>query len=126
MQRFTELRVWQRSHQLALRVYQLTRAFPKEELFGLVAQTRRAAVSVPSNIAEGSKRRGRADYARFLNIAEGSLAETETLVRLSRDLALTETSRADDLIAECDEISRMLHALRTAVVKSRRQVTPRA
>ena len=89
MQRFTELKVWQRSHGLALQLYRLTAAFPVEERFGLVTQIRRAAVSVPTNIAEGSKRQGKLDYARFLNIAEGSLVETEYLVMLSRDLGVS-------------------------------------
>ncbi len=77
MQRFTELRVWQRSHALVLNVYRLTESFPQQERYGLTAQLRRAALSVPTNIAEGSKRLTSLEYARFLNIAEGSLAETE-------------------------------------------------
>jgi four helix bundle protein len=79
MQRFTDLKVWQRSHALVLRIYQLTAGFPAEERFGLGVQLRRAALSVPTNIAEGSKRQGSQEYARFLNIAEGSLAETECI-----------------------------------------------
>ncbi|MFZ0959277.1 MAG: four helix bundle protein [Terriglobia bacterium] len=86
MQRFTDLNVWQRSHSLAPRVYRLTKALPSDEKYGLVSQLRRAAVSVPTNIAEGSKREGNQDFARFLNIAEGSPAETEYLIMLSRDL----------------------------------------
>ena len=74
MQRFTELTVWQRSHELALEIYRLTERFPKDERFGVTSQLRRAAVSTASNIAEGSKRQHRRDYARFLNIAEASLA----------------------------------------------------
>jgi len=115
MQRFTNLKVWQRSHALALQVYRLTAAFPAEERFGLVTQIRRAAVSVPTNIAEGSKRQGKLDYARFLNIAEGSLAETEYLVMLSRDLGYVSTGAAEPPLAEIGDIARMLHNLRTRV-----------
>jgi four helix bundle protein len=115
MQRFTDLRVWQRSHALVLALYELTDRFPRSERFGLVSQLRRAAVSVPTNIAEGSKRRGAADYARFLNLAEGSLAETEYLILLSRDLGYATNDVAQPLLAEVSEIARMLHALRTKV-----------
>jgi four helix bundle protein len=79
VQRFTDLKVWQRSHALTLDIYKFTATFPTDERFGLISQLRRAAVSVPTNIAEGSKRQSNPDYARFLNIAEGSLAETEYL-----------------------------------------------
>lgn len=72
--RFEELKVWQKAHALVLRVYQYSAGFPKSELYGLASQIRRAAVSVPANIAEGFKRRGRPDKVRFLNIAQGSLA----------------------------------------------------
>ena len=72
---FEDLVVWQKAHALALSVYRLTRSFPREERFGLTSQLRRAAVSVPGNIAEGFKRRGRTDKARLMNVAEGSLEE---------------------------------------------------
>jgi len=115
MQRFTDLKVWQRSHSLALRVYRLTKALPADEKYGLVSQLRRAAVSVATNIAEGSKREGNQDFARFLNIAEGSLVETEYLIMLSRDLDyLTPTSVAP-LLSEIKEVARMLHYLRMEV-----------
>ena len=115
MQRFTELAVWQRSHALVLQIYKLTRGFPTEERFNLVSQVRRAALSVPTNIAEGSKRTGRQDYARFLNIAEGSLAEAEYLLMVGRDLGYIEGGSFATLQIEIEEISRMLHGLRTAV-----------
>src|SRR5215470_7007719 len=86
MQRFTDLRVWQKGHAFVLQVYRLTKNFPAEERYGLTSQLRRAALSVPTNIAEGSKRQTNAEYARFLNIAEGSLAESEYLLMVSRDL----------------------------------------
>jgi four helix bundle protein len=115
MQHFTELKVWQRSHALVLDVYRLTSNFPADERFGLTSQLRRAAASVPTNIAEGAKRTGRQDYARFLNIAQGSLAETEYLVMLSRDLGYLASERAKDALSEISEIAGMLHALRKKV-----------
>lgn len=119
MQPFTDLKVWQRSHALALDVYRLTSTFPQDERFGLVSQLRRAAVSIASNIAEGSKRTHRKDYPRFLNIAEGSAAELAYLIILSRDLGFVAADRSQSLLAEIDEISRMLYALRQRVENAR-------
>lgn len=115
MQRFQDLKVWQRSHMLVLEIYRLSKDFPAAERFGLVSQLRRAAASVPTNIAEGSKRQRRPDYARFLNIAEGSLAETEYLILLSGDLGYLPRDHATRLTDEVTEIARMLHALRSKV-----------
>ena len=115
MQRFTDLKVWQRSHALVLTIYRATARFPPDERFGITSQLRRAAVSVPSNIAEGSKRQGRRDYARFLNIAEGSLGETQYLLMLARDLGHLPQDVAAPLLDEADEIARMLHTLRVKV-----------
>ena len=115
MQRFQDLKVWQRSHELVLELYRLTKAFPDAERFGLVSQLRRAAASVPTNVAEGSKRQHPQDFSRFLNIAEGSLAETTYLLMLGRDLGYLETDVARPLLAEAEEISRMLFVLRTKV-----------
>lgn len=115
MQPFTELKVWQRSHALTLKIYALTRGFPAEERFGLTSQLRRAAISVATNIAEGSRRQHAQDFARFLNIAEASLAELEYLLMLARDLELADQSTLDPLSSEAVEIARMLHALRRKV-----------
>ncbi len=115
MQRFTDLKVWQRSHALVLTVYRQTASFPDHERYGLTSQVRRAAASVPTNIAEGSKRVHPQDYARFLNIAEGSLAETEYLLLLGRDLGYLGGEATTPVLAEVDEIARMLHALRAKV-----------
>ena len=115
MQRFTDLKVWQRSHALTLEIYRFRATFPTDERFGLVSQLRRAAVSVPTNIAEGSKRQSSPDYARFLNIAEGSLAETEYLLLLSRDLGYLKHEACEHPLAEVADVARMLHALRTKV-----------
>jgi len=111
MQHFSELKVWQKSHALVLDLYRLTTRFPGEERYGLTSQLRRAAVSVPTNIAEGTKRRGKLDYARFLNIAEGSLSETEYLVVLSCDLGYLQKQETEKPLSEISEIARMLYAL---------------
>ena len=105
-QRFEDLIVWQKSHALTLRVYRTTRSFPKEELFGLSAQRRRAAVSVPANIAEGFSKRGRADKARYLNTAQASLEELHYYFILARDLSYLTDQYWNDL----DEVARMLGA----------------
>jgi four helix bundle protein len=117
VQRFTDLLVWKRSHSLVLEIYRLTANFPADERFGLVSQLRRAAASVPTNIAEGSKRRSSAEYGRFLNIAEGSLAETEYLLMLSKDLSFLTKQSAETILEELTEIARMLSALRSKVEK---------
>jgi four helix bundle protein len=115
MQRFTDLQVWQKGHALALKLYRLSRSFPPDERFGLTSQLRRAAVSVAANIAEGSKRRTRPEYARFLNLAEGSIAEVEYLLMLARDLEYLPLLPARQSIDEATEIARMLHGLRAKV-----------
>ncbi len=117
MQHFMNLKVWQRSHQLVLDLYKLTLGFPKDERLGLISQLRRSAASVPTNIAEGAKRLGQQDFARFLNIAEGSLAETEYLIVLSTDLGYLASTRAKCLFEEISEIARMLNSLRARIVE---------
>lgn len=115
MQRFTELRVWHGAQELAGEVYRLSRGFPAEEKFGMVSQLRRAAVSVSSNIAEGSKRLSSADYARFINMAEGSLNEVESLLHLSARLSFIARNDLDSLLARIDPLERMLAALRSRI-----------
>jgi four helix bundle protein len=115
MQRFRDLKVWQRSHALVKKVYSHTRRFPEDERFGIVPQLRRAAVSVPTNVAEGSKRSHKADYARFLNIAEASLSETQYLLLLSSDLDYLPSAAFSLLDTEIEEIARMLFRLRRKV-----------
>jgi four helix bundle protein len=117
MQRFTELKVWQRSHGLTLEIYRVTASFPTAERYGLISQLRRAAASIPTNIAVGSKRQSNQEYARFLNIAEGSLAETEYPVMLSRDLGFLARDSSDELLKEINEIARMLNALKKKVAE---------
>lgn len=113
--RSTDLKVWQRSHALVLQIYALTREFPADERFGLTAQLRRAATSVPTNIAEGSRRQHAPDFARFLNVAESSLAEVEYLLMLTKDLGYADALALAPHLVEVDEIQRMLFALRRKV-----------
>jgi four helix bundle protein len=115
MQRFTDLLVWQRSHALVLQIYKKSATFPSSERFGLISQLRRAALSVPTNIAEGSKRQSNQEYARFLNIAEASLVETEYLLMVSRDLKYLEAKESESLFLEIGEVAKMLHGLRMRV-----------
>ena len=114
-----DLIVWQRSFALADDVYRLTRSFPKEELYGMTSQLRRAAVSIPANIAEGYGRFSGKDYSRFLAIAHGSARELETLLLLSARVGLTRQEAIRDPLAQLEECRRMLWSLRQRV--SRRQ-----
>ena len=115
MQRFTDLKVWQRGHALVLDIYKLTRDFPAEELYGMTSQLRRAALSVPTNIVEGSRRVHAQDFARFLNLGESSIGETEYLLMASRDLGYLSHESAEPRIAEAEEIFAMLNAFRQKV-----------
>lgn len=102
---FTDLLAWQRAHQLTLRVYRETERFPKSETFGLTSQLRRASVSIAANVAEGFKRSGRPEKARFLNIAQGSLEETRYYLILANDLAYADTK---PLLEILNEVGRLL------------------
>jgi len=113
-QSFEDLIVWQKSHQLTLLVYRVTSAFPKTELYGLVSQMRRAAVSVPANIAEGFKRRKNPDKARCMNIAQGSLEEVRYYFLLSRDLGYLKDIERNRI----DEVARLLTAYIRSVLRS--------
>jgi len=109
---YRDLVVWQKSKDFVSKLYLLTQPFPKEEQFGLVAQMRRAAVSIPSNIAEGRGRRSRKDFVQFLHIASGSLAELETQLEISRDLGFIETTAYQESLDALGEIGRMLSSMR--------------
>jgi four helix bundle protein len=114
---FRDFIVWQKAHQLALAVYKETGRFPKEEVYGLTSQIRRAAVSTAANIAEGSKRRrSRNDFAHFLSISQGSNAEVQYFIELSRDLRLISPPVAEGLHKISDEIGAMLHRLIDSVM----------
>ncbi len=111
MQDFKKLRVWEKGHQLTLAVYKLTARFPKEELYGLTSQMRRAAASIVSNIAEGCGRTGRADFARFLQMATGSASEVEYQLLLAHDLRFIKEEDYRTLAGAVIEVKRMLSAL---------------
>jgi len=121
MQRFTQIKTWERSHAFVLAIYKESKVFPRHELFGITSQLRRAAVSVSCNIAEGSKRRSRCDYARFLNIAEASIAEVEALLMICKDLGYLVLVRAAQLLEEAEVIARMASLLRQAVESAERR-----
>ena len=112
---FRDLLVWRKAHELVLAVYAFTAAFPKTETYGLSLQMRRAAVSVPANIAEGFRRRGKPEKARFMNIAEGSLEESRYYLILAQDLGYGDTAKLTGLL---EEVSRMLGAYADAILTS--------
>ena len=112
---FQDLLVWQKAHQFVLGVYALTAAFPKQETYGLSLQMRRASVSIPANIAEGFRRRGKADKARFMNIAEGSVEECRYFLILANDLGYGDTQK---LSSTLEEVSRLLGAYASAILAS--------
>ena len=112
---FEDLIVWQKAHQFVLRVYRLTDGFPKSELYGLTSQLRRAAVSIPANIAEGFKKKGKADKARFMNIAQGSLEECRYYLILARDLKYGDVASTQP---QLEETSKLLEAYVSAIIAS--------
>jgi len=111
VQDFKNLKVWERAHRLTLSVYQTTRCFPKEELYGLTSQMRRASSSIGANIAEGCGRRGNPELLRFLQIAMGSASELEYHLLLARDLNLMEVNAHRNVSREVAEVKRMLATL---------------
>lgn len=108
MQDFRNLKIWQRSHDLTLEIYKLTKTFPKEELFGLTSQLRRASSSVSANIAEGCGRNSDVDFARFIQISIGSISETQYHILLARDLGYIKPETFKSLENDANEIKRML------------------
>ena len=108
MKDFRDLKVWAKAHELALTVYRATSGFPKEELYGLTSQIRRASVSVPTNIAEGCGRGSDADFARFLQIAMGSASEVEYLLLLAHDLKFIDDSVYSVLNLNAVEVKKMI------------------
>ena len=110
---FQDLVVWRKAHEFVLAVYKFTQGFPKEETYGLRLQMRRAAVSIGATIAEGFRKRGRADKARFINIAEGSLEECRYYLILAGDLGY---GSPDNLMDSLEEVSRLLHASSRALL----------
>ena len=122
IQTFKDLEAWREGHQLVLRVYRLTKVFPKEELFGLVSQLRRASVSITSNIAEGFSRQGLGEKVQFYSIALGSTTELQNQIQISLDVGLL---GSDDFVL-CDRQSIIVHKLINGLIKStrRRSHTP--
>ena len=112
---FRDLMVWRKAHEFVLAVYRFTSTFPKSKIYGLAQQMRRAAVSIPANIAEGFTRRGKTDKARFMNIAEASLEESRYYLILSQDLGYGQT---DVLMNALEDVSRPLNAYARAILAS--------
>lgn len=112
---FEDLVVWQKSHALVLAIYRISAVFPKNEMYGLVPQVRRAAVSIPANMAEGFKKRGKADKARFMNIAQGSLEETRYYLILARDLGYL---NSNNLLDQLEKVSRLLEVYSRTILTS--------
>ncbi|MDX1963129.1 MAG: four helix bundle protein [Pirellulales bacterium] len=112
---YRQLIVWQKSMDAVVKVYELTREFPNHELYCLTSQIRRAAISIPSNIAEGNARASSKDYLNFLAIAQGSLAELETQLELAKRLQYSQPWLIDDLCELLTEVDKMLAALRNSL-----------
>ena len=108
MKDFRSLKVWEKAHLLTLKIYKVTEKFPREELYGLTSQIRRACVSIPTNIAEGCVRSSDADFSRFIYIALGSTSELEYLMMLAMDLNFIKTELHTELNNEINEIKKML------------------
>jgi four helix bundle protein len=111
MESYQELKVWQKAREVVVEIYRITKEFPRDEIYGLVSQMRRAAVSVPSNIAEGWGRTSTKDYIRFLKIARGSILELETQIIISCDLEYINEEIKDKLINGVGETGKMINGL---------------
>jgi four helix bundle protein len=116
---YRDLEVWQRSMQLAKRIYQITQKFPSDERFGLTNQLRRASVSVPSNLAEGHARFGSGEFSRFISISMGSVAEIETQILLSTDLGYLTGELSREILEDLETIGKMLRGLAKSISKRR-------
>ena len=108
---YRDLDVWQSGMDIVVEIYRVTRAFPAEEKFGLAAQVRRAAVAIPSNIAEGHNRLGAAEFRRFVSIARGSVAEVETQIAVAVALGFVGADEITSLLSQLDRLSKMLFSL---------------
>lgn len=122
MRNYRQLVAWQVAFALARRIYEVTETFPKSEMFGLVTQLRRAAVSIPSNLAEGAGRSGAKEFAHFVTIARGSLNELETQLLLAGELGFCET--IDDLTQEIERLFALLNGLRNSLNAQRSTQNP--
>jgi len=117
---YADLDVWKKGVDLVLAVYRATGEFPRDEVFGLTSQLRRAAVSIPSNIAEGQSRRSSAEFRRHLSIALGSLAELETQLVIAKHLGYLGSDQHTALLAAANEVGRMLSGLLRAIAPTTR------
>ena len=111
IQSYRDLKVWQEGMELAEKCYLVSRNFPKEELYGMISQIRRAYASIPANIAEGHGRKTRKEYIQFLYIAQGSLKELETHLMLSKRVQLSPSDVINSLLNQCELVGRLLSAL---------------
>ena len=107
---FRDIKVWQKAHQLVLEVYEITKDFPKYEIYGLVSQLRRAAVSITSNIVEGFKRKSLKDSLHFYNIANSSLEEVRYQLLLAKDLGYINKGEYQNIVGLTEEVSKMLNS----------------
>ena len=110
MKNFRDLKVWEKAHRLALQVYRITSTFPKDELYGLTSQMRRASTSIPANVAEGCGRGGDAELSRYLRIAMGSASELEYHILLAKDLGLLKHETYQQTNRDTEEVKKMLAA----------------
>jgi len=115
MRDYTKIDAWRLADDLTVAIYETTRSFPKDEVYGLTSQLRRASYSVPANIVEGSSRESRRDYLHFLYIARGSLSETQYFIHLARRLGYLSTEEADALHTQTKHVFGCLHGLIKAV-----------
>lgn len=122
MRDFRKIQVWQKSHELTLRVYKITSSFPKEKLYGLTSQIRRASASIPANIADGSGRETQSELARFIHIASGSASELDYHLLLAHDLGFISSGDYQELEITISEIKRMLHGFEKAVSANAKKV----
>jgi four helix bundle protein len=124
MKDFRQLKVWDKAHALTLGIYRATAGFPREELFGITSQMRRASSSIAANLAEGCGRTGDGDFHRFVNTAAGSAVELEYFLLLARDLDLLSTGSHEQLEGRILEVQRMLASLLRTVDEARRKKQP--
>lgn len=115
MRNFRNYQVWNKSHQFGLKIYKVTKGFPKEEVFGFISQIRRASLSIPNNIAEGTGRSSEKEFAHFLNMASGSAAEVEYLIEFSKDIKYINQEQFKEFNEGIVEIRKMLNSLHKKV-----------
>jgi four helix bundle protein len=115
MNKFKELKVWQKAIDFVTKIYSSTVGFPKDEIYGLASQLRRSAVFIPSNIAEGAGRGSKNDFSHFLDIARGSTYEAETQLAIAKNLKFINEGSFDDLVSELEEIQKMITGLQKSL-----------